>query len=163
MTLALKISIVFWSLLLASVARAEVILDITLADGAQISITEEQIFALDQSMLATSTAWTDGVPRFEGPLVRDVLETFAGVQSKSHGGNGYTLRFTAANDYSTQIPLAVFYDYDALLATSMNGQRLTLRDKGPLWVVYPAADYPELGELVHSSRWIWQLIEIELP
>jgi len=73
-----------------------------------------------------------------------------------------TVTATAANDYSVEIPVSDFLDYDVILAITMDGERLTLRDKGPLWIVYPRDDHPELSSPLINSRWIWQLVALEL-
>ena len=55
-----------------------------------------------------------------------------------------TVRFTAANDYFVDIPTSDFRDYDAILAMEADGKKLSRREKGPLWLMYPISDHPEL-------------------
>ncbi|VFB10773.1 oxidoreductase molybdopterin binding subunit [Aeromonas salmonicida] len=38
---------------------------------------------------------------------------------------------------------------------------LTLRNKGPLWIIYPLSEYPELNKEVYHSRMVWQLTALE--
>jgi hypothetical protein len=49
-----------------------------------------------------------------------------------------------------------------LLAMRMNGQALTPRDKGPIWIVYPRDDYAPLRDPKINDRWIWQLKAIDV-
>ncbi|HSG35732.1 MAG TPA: oxidoreductase, partial [Sphingomonadaceae bacterium] len=70
--------------------------------------------------------------------------------------------FVAANDYKVEIPLEDFVRYDVIFATSMNGDRLSLRDKGPIWIIYPMSDHRELRDPAYNQRLIWQLVRIEL-
>ncbi len=42
----------------------------------------------------------------------------------------------------------------------MNGKPMRVRDKGPLWLVYPRDQRAELQNAVMDERWIWQLFEI---
>jgi len=44
----------------------------------------------------------------------------------------------------------------------MNGQALRIRDKGPIWIVYPRDDYPELAVDAMDQRWIWQVKELHV-
>jgi hypothetical protein len=45
----------------------------------------------------------------------------------------------------------------AILAYRMNGAELSVRDKGPLWIMFPFDDKPELkSELIYSQS-VWQL------
>lgn len=99
--------------------------------------------------LRTGTTWTEGVTTFEGVLVRDVL--------KAAGAEGETVVARALNDYRIDIPRSDFQDYDVLLAMRMDGKDLTARDKGPLWIVYPRDDHPELQNGRSDHRWVWQL------
>jgi hypothetical protein len=99
--------------------------------------------------LRTSTAWTTGVRTFEGVLVRDLLNR---VEAK-----GTHATATALNDYSIEIPLSDFQEFDVLLALRMDGRDLMPRDKGPIWIVYPRDQNAELQDARYDSRWVWQL------
>ena len=105
--------------------------------------------ALGSVSLTTTTAWTEGPVTFEGPLVRDVLSLV--------GAEGTVVTATALNDYAVDIPFTDFQDYDVLLALEMNGERMSVRDKGPIWIVYPRDEYAELQTVEYNARWIWQL------
>ncbi len=43
-----------------------------------------------------------------------------------------------------------------------DGERLSLRDKGPLWLMYPIDDHAELQDPLYNVRLIWQLTSMEL-
>lgn len=107
---------------------------------------------LETHTLATETSVTDGVNQFAGFLLRDLLEWV--------GADGEQIVATALNDYIVEIPLSDFYQYDVLVATHMDGEALTPRDKGPLWIVYPRSDHSELQDIRYDYRWIWQLNEL---
>ncbi|MEJ6114555.1 hypothetical protein [Aeromonas salmonicida] len=49
-----------------------------------------------------------------------------------------------------------------LLAEKQDGKVLTLRNKGPLWIIYPLSEYPELNKEVYHSRMVWQLTALEI-
>ena len=102
--------------------------------------------------IQTHTPWTDGLVTFEGFLVRDLI--------KAVGASGETLKATAINDYAIDIPLEDFRKYDAIIADTKNGARMTVRDKGPLWIIYPWDSVPELKNEIYHSRSIWQLNRI---
>lgn len=145
------------------VPEDRILLEVTgkLAHG-NISDAVNPVAVLDRAMLEdlgreridTSTDWTDGTQSFEGPLVRDLLSRL--------GASGTTVMATAANDYSVEIPVSDFLRYPVILALEMNGKRLTLRDKGPIWIVYPRDDHPELNDPLINGRWIWQLKRLEI-
>ncbi|MFC2993070.1 MULTISPECIES: molybdopterin-dependent oxidoreductase [Halomonas] len=110
--------------------------------------------SLPRQSLSTSTVVTDGVNHFEGFLMRDLLEYL--------GTNGDTVVALALNDYRIEIPRDDFYAYDVLVADTMDGKRLTPRDKGPLWIVYPRDDHAELQDIRYDYRWVWQLHHLEI-
>ncbi len=105
--------------------------------------------ALPQVTLTTTTAWTEGQTTFQGPLVRDVLQLVE--------ASGELVTATALNDYAVEIPSVDFEEYDVLLALLMDGERMSVRDKGPIWIVYPQDDHAELQTVEYNARWIWQL------
>ena len=110
--------------------------------------------AMGIDRLATSSDWTDGTPVFEGVAAQKLLEAV--------GAHGRTLSAIALNDYAVDIPADDFTTYPVLLAMRMNGQALTPRDKGPIWIVYPRDDHPELKDPKINDRWIWQLKGIDV-
>jgi len=108
---------------------------------------------LPQHELTTHTSVTDGPQRFGGPLMRDLLQE-AGLQADN-------VLAVALNDYEIEIPTSDFARFDVIAATSMNGQPLTLRDKGPIWIVYPRDEHKELQDIRYDYRWVWQLARLE--
>lgn len=114
----------------------------------------QMIEGLGMSTLRTSTSFTDGVTQFEGVLVRDLI---AAVE-----GKGETVRATALNDYAVEIPMDDFFKFPVMLALKMNGSYLTVRDKGPIWIVYPRDQFKELTGEANNAKWIWQLKELQI-
>ena len=73
------------------------------------------------------------------------------------GAKGTVLSVTALNDYTTEIPIEDFTKYNVILAIKMNGQYMRVRDKGPLFIVYPYESNKELDNQVYYSRSAWQI------
>src|SRR5262245_21428624 len=97
---------------------------------------EAMLEALGTERITTSSRWVDGKPTFGGVPIRKLLEAV--------GAHGSSVTARALDDYTVDIPIADFTRYPVLLALRMNGKALSPREKGPLWIVYPRADYPEL-------------------
>ncbi len=114
----------------------------------------EDLQAIGVSEVRTTTPWTTGVKTFKGVLARDLM---AYLQA-----TGDVVTAAAVNDYSAVIPLSDFSRYDVLIAWEMEGRRLSLRDKGPLWIVYPLDQNPEVGKKEVQGRWVWQLNRLEV-
>jgi hypothetical protein len=123
-------------------------------DGAAATFNRAALRRLGTVTLRTSTIWTDGRPEFEGVLARDVLEAV--------GARGETVTAGALNDYVADIPIEDFYRYDVLLALEQDGVELTLRDRGPIWIVYPRDQHPELQDPLHDQKMVWQLEELQV-
>lgn len=107
--------------------------------------------ALGLSTVETMTPWYDKVVRFEGPLMTKVMA--------AAGAAGNTVVARALNDYSTEIPVSDFATYGAILALKRDGNYLTVRDKGPLFVVYPYDSNPELKQQKYYGRSAWQVAQ----
>lgn len=120
----------------------------------------DQVAQLDRSMLeslgmrsfATSTPWTDSPNQFEGPLMRSLL-TYVGAGSD-------TFEVIAHDDYHVRITGVDFDGYPVILALKMDGRYMSLRNKGPAWMVFPWDDHPELHRMVNSSLSVWQIKEM---
>ena len=110
--------------------------------------------SLPQRQFTTMTPWSDKPIQFSGPLLRDVLAIA--------GAKGQNIRATAINDYRINIPVQDAMRFDMIVATRMNGERMSVRDKGPLFVVYPFDSLPELQQARYYERSIWQLKSLEV-
>jgi hypothetical protein len=105
--------------------------------------------ALGVTTLTTWTPWTEGQVAFEGVLGAALLDAV--------GARGATIRAVAINDYEAEIPVSDFRNYRVLLATRMAGKQLRLRDKGPIWIVFPWSDHPELDDEPTRYKSVWQV------
>ena len=121
-------------------------------DGADFD--REMLYALGLTELVTTTAWTDGPQTFRGVPLQTVLDRI--------GATGTTITATALNDFVTQIPYEEATKYSILLATHMNGEEMSVRERGPLWIVYPRDEFPELQQPEFNDRWAWQLRALEI-
>lgn len=118
--------------------------------GAQFD--REMLMALGNQELMTDTPWTEGINTFNGPSLKSLLEAV--------GANGSNLAFTALNDYTANVPSQDAYDHEVMLAMDMNGKRMSVRDKGPVFVLYPFAKDPSLNNEVIHNRSVWQVKSI---
>jgi len=104
---------------------------------------------LPQKTFTTQTPWFKEPVTFTGPLVRDVL---ANTQLK-----GTMLNAVALDDYKSKIPLSDVMNFDVILAHAINGEQLTAKNKGPLFIVYPFDSKKELQAVLYYQRSVWQL------
>jgi hypothetical protein len=109
--------------------------------------------ALGTASIRTGSAWSDHVELFEGVPLNAVLERV--------GATGTKMVASALNDYEVEIPFTDLR-FSPLLAMRVDGRELTIRDKGPLWIVYPRDDNDELQSEIFDSRWVWQLKQLRV-
>jgi hypothetical protein len=134
--------------------QGRIILTVTgvLAGASKSRRVEFDLRALEHlglSKLITWTPWTNGEVEFEGVLARRLMDAV--------GARGTEVEARALNDYKEVIPIEDFSRYDVLLALRMNGQPMRVRDKGPIWIVYPWSDHPELDDFTTREKSVWQL------
>lgn len=140
-------------------AATPVLLEVTgkisvTSGGVAARFDREMLNALPQHRLETYTDWTEGPQVFEGPLLADVLERV--------GAYGATLRAIALNDYQVEIPRADAEDYPVVLALRHNGAPMSVRDKGPIWIIYPNPNPAAAIASPHNDKSVWQLRRLDV-
>lgn len=140
--------------------KGEVVLTVTAAKLDHPNVGETAQF--DLPMLEAlagrtgkmETPWTKGQVTFSGPLLRSVMD--------AAGAHGTTLKVVALNDYAADVPMDDATKLDTMLATRMDGQPMSVRDKGPLFLVYPFDKDSSLVNEKYFSRSVWQIKSIEV-
>ena len=126
-----------------------VLLTVRTSDAGEQRFDRARLAALPQVTVRTTTPWTEGVTAFTGPLARDVLA--------AAGFGGTRVQALAINDYAVEIPVSDFEQFAVIIAMTRDGKPMRVRDRGPLWVIYPWSDHPELRNERYHGRSIWQL------
>jgi hypothetical protein len=123
-------------------------------DGADAQFDMAMLAALPQTSFSTRTPWYAKARRFTGPLLRDELA--------AAGAQGTLIRLTALNDYKVDMPYDDAQRHDVIVARLLDDKPMAVRDKGPLFVIYPFDARPELRGAVYYSRSAWQLRTIDV-
>lgn len=110
------------------------------------------IDALPVHSIRTWTPWFPGPVTFSGPLLSDLLDAV--------GAKGQTLHMVALNDYAVDVPMADARRFGPVLARRIDGKVIGVREKGPLFLIYPFDDKPDTRSEIFYSRSIWQLARI---
>jgi len=108
--------------------------------------------ALPQQIFQTSTPWTEGVRAFSGPSLGDVLETAGFV--------GKRVRAEALNDYHATFDVPEPQDPYPILCTRIDGHLLTVREHGPVWIIYPFDDEPRYLVETALAASVWHLVRL---
>ncbi len=140
--------------------KGKVILTLT---GAIDQVNHEGTAQFDRAMLEalgpievkTGTPFTQGESVYRGVRLRDLL--------RAVGARGSKVQASAVNLYTAEIPISDFERYDVILAMEVDGQPLRLRDKGPLWILYPFGSHAELNsDKMVERRSVWQLMKLDV-
>ena len=114
----------------------------------------KMIEALPQHSFTTSTPWFDKPVKLTGPLLSDVL---AAVKA-----SGSTVSAVAINDYKINIPVSDANKFKVIVARQIDDKPIPVREKGPLFVVYPFDSASELRNSTYYERSIWQLKALDI-
>lgn len=125
----------------------------TNADGKAVFDTAS-LEKLGMMSFQTTSPWYNGRTTFAGISLQKLMDYV--------GAKGSVVKVTALNDYTTVIPLSDFKKYNVMLALKINGEYMRVRDKGPLFIVYPYDSVPELNNQVYYSRSAWQVSRMSI-
>ena len=122
--------------------------------GDPFEFTQSQLAEIGTDTFETSTIWTEGVHEFTGvPLSAFLasLDVTSGMMFAS-----------AINDYTIEFPVEDALLESPMIAYLLDGAPMSVRDKGPLWIVYPYDLNPDFQNEDAYARSIWQLDRIEI-
>jgi hypothetical protein len=129
----------------------------------KIAVTNKDGTALfDRAMLEgmgmvsieTTTPWYKGTVKFEGVSLAKLMAAV--------GASGDTIVAVALNDYAVEIPMDDIKKYNVVLALKRDGEYMPVREKGPLFIVYPYDSDSELKSQKFYSRSAWQVARLEV-
>lgn len=120
------------------------------ADDGALHFDYAMLAKLPQTHYVTDTPYTNEPHTYQGPTLAHIAR-LAGIEGKK-------LTATALNNYSTALDHYALEH--AILAINRDGQPMRIRNKGPIWVMFPldqqtALDVPDIHQ-----QMIWQLRSI---
>ncbi|KQB09252.1 hypothetical protein [Vibrio metoecus] len=128
---------------------------LTLAHQDQtVSATYQELLARSDLTIVTETPWTQGNTEFKGISAQAIL-AWMGVKQAD-------LKVIALNKYWAVIPYSDIEKYNPVFAIQKNGKPMAIRDRGPVWSIYPLSSSGELNNEVLHSRMVWQISNIEI-
>lgn len=117
--------------------------------GKPVEFSRQDLEKLGLVEIRTKTPWHDGEQRFEGVSLDALM--------KSVGASGKNVQVVALNRYRTEIPMSDFERHKPILALKRDGQYMPIKDKGPLFVIYPFDSSPDLRVEGYYGRAAWQV------
>ncbi len=121
--------------------------------GDQALFDRAMLANLGWKTIETYTSFTEGLTQFSGPSIASLFEVV--------GAQGAEFRAVAADDYAVTISIVDAKKHGAILAMEHNGEQMGIRNKGPIWIVYPQSE-AEAEAHKYYVQMIWQLVRIEV-
>ncbi len=137
---------------------SRVVLTLQPANGPAIRCDLPALERLPQKTLET---------RLPAPLGLEGRHRWSGVSlgyfAKALGADRQSqVHLVALNHYAVSVPMSDLERFDPVLAMRINGERISVREKGPLILIYPFDQYRELAAQDYLNRSIWQVNEIRI-
>lgn len=125
----------------------------TKSNGESVRLTMDELKAMPATEFYTSTPWTNGVQKFKGVSFASLFD--------AHGIDADTVRVSALNDYNVIVPVNVLRDDNAILAYHLNDQEMSIREKGPFWVIFPYDTDVRMQTDTYWAYSVWQVKAVD--
>jgi hypothetical protein len=123
-------------------------------DGGTVRFDRAALEAVGLVSFRTASPWYAEPVVFEGVPLSKLMAAV--------GAGGERILVIALNDYSAEVPMEDLARFDPILALKRDGAYMPVRDKGPLFLVYPFDSNPELRHQKYYSRSVWQVSRLEI-
>lgn len=115
-------------------------------------LTDAMLAELPQISFRTGTIWTSAPRTYTGPSMLSVLELA--------GAKGSRVTALAANAYRSSFAISALEDHVPIIARLIDGAPFGLRERGPLWIMYPFDEDQRFRTERHFAQCVWQLTEL---
>lgn len=125
-------------------------------ERALVELTPYDLDNLPQQSIETHSPYYKGSIEFSGPVLADLLNSVAGGDIEDNT----KVSLYALNNYFVHTTMGELKEADALLATRKEGDRLSIRERGPYWVILPLSEREELDSEHYHKLMVWQLRKV---
>ncbi|MCP1167949.1 molybdopterin-dependent oxidoreductase [Limimaricola litoreus] len=123
-------------------------------EAAPVELDLAALKAMPVTEIETSTVWTDGVTRFTGVALSDLLADL--------GEEGTVIHAMARDGYTVEIPVTDAVPHGPIVAYEMDGAPIEADMMGPYWIIYPYDSDEAYRTEEIEARSIWQLARLTL-
>lgn len=128
--------------------------NISNASDGPLEIDYQTLAELESTSFTSTAPWLDGPVEFKGVRVSTFL--------KHIGAKSNQFEAIALNDYRFTLSEIDFDKYPIIIAYEKDKKQLSVRTQGPLLIMFPFDDYPELLTEKNKAASVWQLLEINI-
>lgn len=130
------------------------VIDGDLAESGPLALSDADLSVFPPTNIETTTTWTDGLIRFSGPLLSDVLAHY--------GAGSGDLELGAINNYRVVVDRDLITGSAPIIANRRDGQPFSVRTKGLFWVIFPYDSSPDFQTELAYAASVWQLASITI-
>lgn len=124
-------------------------------DGERVAQFDLKLLeSLESETIKTSNPWIEGEVVYQGVRMSELLSLVGA------GSGNFTA--DASDDYTIEVSGVAFEKYPIILAYKQDGEYMGVRELGPLWIIFPFSDYPELDTEYNRSVSVWQLLRMDV-
>lgn len=121
-------------------------------DGRQALFDRQMLESLGVITMAAISPLDDEPVEFQGVLLRRLLAAV--------GAHGDAVDAIALNDYVAEIPVLEAEHHDVVIALTRQGHNISVREMGPLMILYPIGREPGLDTEAVEARSVRQLARL---
>lgn len=122
--------------------------------GDEVWLDLKTLESLPSTTFITETPWSSGPQTFTGVRLNTLLELVGAAPDM--------IDAVAIDNYQTTMQNVDFSRYPVILAYRQNGKPMTIRNLGPLRIIFPFTDHPELWTESNETYSVWQLTKLTL-
>lgn len=155
----LALTALLLSPLVHSNANDPVVLVVTGKHGVEtqqepLEIKFSELEGLPSETITTTTPWTEGKVTWEGVRISALMEYLKtpSVRFQASALDGYEILFEGVD----------IEKYPVIIAYKKDGEYMSVRKLGPLWIMFPFDDHEELSPAKFRNLAVWQLTSIEI-
>lgn len=138
---------------LEPIAHSDAQLTVAGRDGETVTYSVSELETFETYRIVTATPWRKTPATFEGVLLRDVL-------AASNLDQMQAIRVTAENDFTSDLERDIWLSVPVMIATRVDGQPISRRERGPLLFVVEDAIY-QTSEVTEERHLVWMAARIE--
>ncbi|MCC8256582.1 putative pterin-binding protein [Vibrio campbellii] len=123
------------------------------SEGKKYVLSTLELLELPQTTITTKIPWNPEASEYSGITMNTLLK-FLDISINKQ------VTFVALNDYKISIPKEDFLEYQPIIAIKENRKLMSIRKKGPYWLIYPLSTHPEINNTDFHAKMIWQIKDV---
>ena len=117
------------------------------------AVTVDDLEKLLQTEYSVMDPYSKKQTVYRGVLVREFVKQYGGPRVGS-------LHFRALDDFKADFNAGEWNRWDILLATRINGEKMSIANNGPARIVFPYDTHKEINPTIYNDKWIWQIKQV---